>query len=767
MRLWQNKTILQGKSMRKKRNSKSKLLMKYIKINFLAIFLPIMIGSIFYCSTVQKNYQKNYLAAIESSVQEQVWELEKIMETISSMANRISLDKEMTPYCLQSNSYTGVNALKKLNSYKVEDAHFRELMIYLNGSDKFYTCNGVIDADILLGSRFQLSDGFSQEEFWKLVHTKQRYGNTKEGQYLLSNIEKYNMITYPLGIVNGSIYGTLIGIYELDWDELVGQSIFADDEIVFICTEAMESIYAQIPDHMKTTLNEEILADTVYQQLIERNESEEYHELILEGKKYIGKIVRLDSNGWYLVDVVAKQVITNQFWTMQIPMLSIIGMSILMLVLSLSIMLSVYNYLPIQRLYHILEPKRQKENKENQESQKDELLFLNEYIRKLLEEHDIMEEQMAANERISRMELIKRLLRSSLDTQLPEIRSKIESKGIWLDKKYMLAMVIKYPEADKRNFENLWKKNPYQSDNSRVYLTEKIYKEYDAFLICADDLSEADKFAEWLNIQLDSKIGVGNGYSETDSLKYSLIEAIIALESGTDQLTFYSEIGKQNNKEFFFRPLESEMKVRQHLIDGGEEHLDEVLNELYKDLLHIRQTNSNTVLLFTMHRIWSSLFENAASLNEISAEKYLQYTTLEEYMERMRDFCTAEIDCRREEAEAKEDSRTKNMLAFVDENYMRPEMSLAFAAEAFHMTSSYFSRIFKVVAGQTFITYITDKRLNLAAQLLLDTDDTISEIVEKVGYSDAASFTRKFTRNFKVSPGNYRKIERDKKHLEN
>lgn len=146
MRLWQNKTILQGKSMRKKRNSKSKLLMKYIKINFLAIFLPIMIGSIFYCSTVQKNYQKNYLAAIESSVQEQVWELEKIMETISSMANRISLDKEMTPYCLQSNSYTGVNALKKLNSYKVEDTHFRELMIYLNGSDKFYTCNGVIDA---------------------------------------------------------------------------------------------------------------------------------------------------------------------------------------------------------------------------------------------------------------------------------------------------------------------------------------------------------------------------------------------------------------------------------------------------------------------------------------------------------------------------------------------------------------------------------------------------------------------------------------------
>ena len=64
--------------------------------------------------------------------------------------------------------------------------------------------------------------------------------------------------------------------------------------------------------------------------------------------------------------------------------------------------------------------------------------------------------------------------------------------------------------------------------------------------------------------------------------------------------------------------------------------------------------------------------------------------------------------------------------------------------------------------GKNFIEYITDKRLEMGAGLLVDTDAPVGEIVYQVGYSDAASFTRKFTRHFLISPGAYRKVEREK-----
>jgi AraC-like DNA-binding protein len=44
-----------------------------------------------------------------------------------------------------------------------------------------------------------------------------------------------------------------------------------------------------------------------------------------------------------------------------------------------------------------------------------------------------------------------------------------------------------------------------------------------------------------------------------------------------------------------------------------------------------------------------------------------------------------------------------------------------------------------------------------AAELLLTTDQGVGEIVAEVGYIDASSFTRKFTKVYHLSPTAYRK----------
>lgn len=747
----------------RKRNGRSKLLVKYIKINFCVIFLPIIIGSIVYCFLIQNNYREKYLDTIEYSADKKMWQLENVMKSFLSIANQISMDKELTPYHLQSSSYAGARAIDKLKSYEAESAYFHELVVSLNDSDQLYTGSGVVDMDTYLTQKYHLSASFSEEDFRQLIHSRKRFGTTREGQYATDDISRYSIATYPIGEVKGTVYGTLTGLYEMDWEEAMGQqSVDGGKGIVIVCTDAMEILYAHMPGRAKERLVEETdQKDSLYRLLMSREEDREYYDFSFDGVDYIGKIMHSDVNGWYLVDMVSEHAIIRDLWMTQFPLLAVIFLSMLLLTIVLSFLLSVYNYLPIQRLYHLFEKKR------SQASEDDELLLLNEYIRNLLEEQNVIEERLADNMRISRMEVIKRLLRSSLDTTQPEVQERLESMGIRLDKKYMATVVIKLSGKEKKKVETKLKSAMHESGYGRFYLTENVYKGYDAFLACADETEEMDEFAGWLvermGEETEIRIGLSDVCGSVESLKYSLIEAIIAVESGETQITHFSNIAIPKNGEFYCKPLESERRLKQLMIQGKADDFDKALNGLQNELLYIWKSCSDTVKHFMMNRVLGFLFEDALSLNQNAVEKYLHYSNLEEFMEKLREFGREELDCRMKLNALQEDGRMRSILAFVDENYMRPEMSLDLMAEKFNMTAAHFSRIFKAAMGKTFIQYITDRRLNLAAQLLADTEGTVSEIVDRVGYSDTPSFIRKFTRHFHVSPGNYRKISREKK----
>jgi len=741
---------------------RSVLLKKYIKINFIMIFLPIMFISIIYCSSIQNNYKENYLNTLVYSVDERVEKIESVMEAISSVATLISLDKELTPYRMSNFAYYGVTAREKLNYYKREAGCFQELMICLNDSEKLYTSEGIVDISVFIERKYQLSEELSKESFLQLIRSKERFGCTKEGQYVTLKDSEYSIVTYPLGEGRGNNYGTVIGICENDWGGIVKERfVQRDDKLTILCTDSMEILYTQMPDKMMGMLQEENELTEQLSQLLRHFESEtENYEFTLLGMNFIGKIARLDVNGWYFIDMVEESVVNGNFWMMQLPMLIVIFLSMLFLIIFLSAVLAMYNYLPIQKLYHLFDSKEKKKEKIREN---DELLLLNEFIRNLLEDQNRMEEQLSNQENESRVLLIRRLLSGSLDMGSAETKELLENRGIHLDKKYLAVMVIKpyhkwYLELEvisqqiERKFEG-------------IYLAKNIYKGYDGFLVCKENEEDIDEFAEWLNEQVEertARIGIGNIYGAAESLKYSLIEAIIAAESGKERMSRFVDITVQRDREFYCKPLQSEIKLKQMLDQGNAERLDDVLDELHRELFRTWKSNSDVVMHFVMNRIFVTLFENAISLNEKDIEKYLYYTNLDEFLENIREFFCEELNRRLEQNDAIADLRIKAIIDFVDENYSNSEISLAMVAEKFDMTGTYFSSIFKKAIGKNFINYISDKRLELAAKLLTDTDDTIAEIVEKVGYSDTASFTRKFTKHFMVPPGKYRMQMKEK-----
>src|SRR5947208_5719747 len=70
------------------------------------------------------------------------------------------------------------------------------------------------------------------------------------------------------------------------------------------------------------------------------------------------------------------------------------------------------------------------------------------------------------------------------------------------------------------------------------------------------------------------------------------------------------------------------------------------------------------------------------------------------------------------------------------------------------------ARRFAHLVGETPPEYLTRWRMDLAAQRLRDTDDTVAAIAAAIGYRSEYSFSRAFTRHRGLAPGRYRRHAR-------
>lgn len=95
-------------------------------------------------------------------------------------------------------------------------------------------------------------------------------------------------------------------------------------------------------------------------------------------------------------------------------------------------------------------------------------------------------------------------------------------------------------------------------------------------------------------------------------------------------------------------------------------------------------------------------------------------------------------------------------------NNLGKDVRLEKVASICNLSPCYFSKIFKKEVGINFISYVNDKKINKAKEILETTNIPITNISIDLGFEDCGYFIRVFKKSQGVTPKKYRELYRSK-----
>lgn len=133
-----------------------------------------------------------------------------------------------------------------------------------------------------------------------------------------------------------------------------------------------------------------------------------------------------------------------------------------------------------------------------------------------------------------------------------------------------------------------------------------------------------------------------------------------------------------------------------------------------------------------------------AKMNEFLYILYTSYSHIEKNVEK----------------ESRQISRLKGVLQYVAQSYQEP-ITLKTAADMASLNQEYFCRMFKKCMGVTFMEYINLVRIDHIHDELLGTDDSITDILQRNGFTNYKVFSRMFKEQFGMTPRELRKLQKN------
>ena len=149
-----------------------------------------------------------------------------------------------------------------------------------------------------------------------------------------------------------------------------------------------------------------------------------------------------------------------------------------------------------------------------------------------------------------------------------------------------------------------------------------------------------------------------------------------------------------------------------------------------------------------------------AQINETSFSGFLydlmDVISLTDLEKQLMTFFNAVEQTLEEKRESFPKKKLNDIKEYIDLHYTESSISVESISEQFFISSGYLTKLFRQNLNQTFIEYVTGKKMERARELLKTSDLKNYEIAEKLGYKDPHYFSSSFKRYFGQTPSEYK-----------
>ncbi|AWB44642.1 AraC family transcriptional regulator [Paenibacillus sp. CAA11] len=270
-------------------------------------------------------------------------------------------------------------------------------------------------------------------------------------------------------------------------------------------------------------------------------------------------------------------------------------------------------------------------------------------------------------------------------------------------------------------------------------------------------------------LSLECSIGISHPFKKLADTKHAYQESMTALKMrfalGSNIIVRYADTQEQGKVEkmAYMKLRQIEDQIMLALEERQPEQVEQLL-QLYLSQLLCKEglhQEHQFLLLQLASRTVSFVHEQGLTLQQLwRGEEELEHLFLLQTRAEISNWFLSKlfmpiIEILTDMSEKQFVNISRRMVQIVHEQFDN-NISLDYCAAVMNYNPAYISRVFKKEMGVSFSEYLCEYRMNYAKQLLETTNMKISEIGEKVSYTNISAFIRTFRRNFGLTPGQYR-----------
>lgn len=503
-----------------------------------------------------------------------------------------------------------------------------------------------------------------------------------------------------------------------------------------------------------------------------------------DNDKYCVSTVKSSDNGYQYVSIMRERDMFTQ-----VIYLQIVYSAVLVIILIIGVLIITYSmksfYSPVKKITSML-----KGFNNEQGEFSDEFTSAEQGMNYLIQTQKSLADEVERAYEITRDYMLFKLINASI-SNIDEAKTQFEFYGIHFDFPYYYIALFNIEDIDIYNTSDILKvfrefvkdnnciTTDFVENNKICIILPSMHKNHNE-----ENRSLVDSMKKVLEEITLCPITVcaGNPVDDISYLWHSYIEASSAYDykliKGKYGSLFFCDTFFNNQSSYSRKKIE----LLHTYIKAGEKDkafliIDEIADEVYKGELSLHTARclcfdiANTVMnaaaeVFTgtdMEEVYLKRFDIASLVEFDSIEQLVNNVKLF-----LADVLNEKTIISLEDKENKRNNIKENMVnkikQYIDENINQPYMCVDNIADHFKISTTYLGQFFKGKTGVTISDYITNLQIERTKMYLTETDLSIKEIAEELGYQNVSNFIRKFKSKTGVTPGIYRNanIKKDK-----